>query len=74
MIYDRYGKQLTSIIYFDEVGARKIIDRIYAGASDGTLRLVWKNSAFLIIDPVFLWVTDIESNITVRSNVDWTVE
>ena len=73
MIYDKYGKQLVSIAYFDEAGARKIIDRIYAGASDGTLRLVWKSSAFLIIDPVFLWVTDIESTITVRSNVDWTV-
>ena len=74
MIYDKYGKQLLSIAYFDKGGARKIIDRIYAGASDGKLRLVWKHNAFLIIDPVFLWVTDIESTITVRSNVDWTVQ
>lgn len=72
MIY-RDGKQLVSIAYFDKDGARKIIDRIYAGASDGTLRLVWKKTAFLIIDPEFLWVTNIESIITVNSNVDWTV-
>lgn len=72
MIY-KDGKQLLSIAYFDQNGARKIIDRIFAASADGSLRLVWKNSAFLIIDPVFLWVTEVESTITVRSNVDWTV-
>lgn len=61
-------------MYFDKAGERKAINQIHKALSDGTLRLVWQGTLFMIVSPTYVWLTDYPQNIDVNSNVNWTVE
>lgn len=66
-------KKLKTLSYYDNEGAKRVVNAIHVAMADGTLKIIWQGDAYLIVEPTEMWATFDEQIISVSSNTDWIV-